>query len=266
MSTHQRTAWFGPYVEMISGVKLYRDLTGRVSVSFCEEDRNHADLARRSRQQNARGAARGALDWASLTGKDARLWQAFRPLELARVRLAQFLQEALAPPALGFELSHFPSLDSARFRYWRQPGARSLAARLPEKCTDTLGLDIPGASFEVDVHIEVDRTALIYVQTFEEGEWERSSDDIYADSLVRSLDQGSAEARDRHISDFYLILVTPCRDTLQPYSMRIQEYRDHPDLLRIALAHRADLGLEDFALLAGRIGWTTWQEVEAWGR
>ena len=47
---------------------------------------------------------------------------------------------------------------------------------------------------------------------------------------------------------------------------RLRQYRDHPDLLRLALAHRTDLSLADFALLAGRIGWATWREVEAASR
>src|SRR5687767_4493916 len=104
MGSQRRAAGARPYVEMISGVKLYRDTNGRVTVAFCDEDRNHPDLIRRSRQVNARGEARGSLEWASLTGKDARLWQTFRPLEHQRVRLARFLQEALASPATGFDL------------------------------------------------------------------------------------------------------------------------------------------------------------------
>jgi hypothetical protein len=282
---------------MISGVKLCRDTAGRVTLSFCDADRNHPDLLRRSRQVAARGEARGALEWATLTGKDARLWQAFRPLEYSRVRLAQFLQEALAPPASGLDLHPFQALDAAAFRYWWQPDGSDDRSESVVRCplsvvseteylsaddpipipvptdnrprtTDSslLALDPECDVFEIDLRIQVGRSALLYIRSFEADEWESFADDIYPDELARALDYGTAEAYARRIADFYLIAVTPCRDPLQPYSARIQEYRDHPDTLRLALAHRADLGLEEFALLAGRIGWTTWADVEAWGR
>jgi hypothetical protein len=244
---------------MISGVKLYRDSGGRVTVAFCDEDRNHPDLIRRSREVNARGEARGALDWASLTGKDARLWQAFRPLEHQRVQLAQLLHEALASPASGFDLDPIQALDAAEFSYWWQP------EEVPSEPA-ALGLEAVPEPFQVDLRVQIGRQALLYVRTFDEGEWETFTSDVYADELIRSIDFGTAEARARRIHDFYLIAVTPDRDPLQPYALRLQEYRDHPDLLRIALAHRADLGLEDFAVLAGRVGWLTWREVEAGGQ
>src|SRR3989442_747059 len=122
MGTYRRSSGASPYLEMISGVKLFRDTGGRVAISLCREDRNHPDLLRRSRQVNARGEERESLDWASLSGKDALLWQTFRPLEFARVQLACFLQAALASPASGFDLSPIQALDAARFSYWWRPG------------------------------------------------------------------------------------------------------------------------------------------------
>jgi hypothetical protein len=211
---------------------------------------------------NARGEAREALDWASLTGKDALLWETFRPLEQARVQLARLLQEALASPASGFDLDPIEALDAARFNYWWRPEP----GRWGRPETGVLGLGEPAELFEVDVCVEAGRSALVYVQTFEEGEWERWESEIYPDPLLCALDFGTAEARARGINDFYLVAVTPRRAPLLPYSMRIRQYRDHPDLLRLALAHRADLTLQDFAILAGRIGWITWREVERWGR
>jgi hypothetical protein len=243
-------------VEIISGVKLYRDGAGRVTVAFCDDDRNHPDLIRRSRQVNARGAARGALDWASLTGKDARLWQAFRSLERQPLRLAQFLQDALASPATGFDLHPIQALDRARFTYWWRPEV------LPDERA-TLGLDDGTDPLEIDLRIQVGRRALVYIRTFESGDWETFSDATYPDELARSIDFGTAEAHLHRIADFYLIAVTPDRDPLQGYATRIAEYRDHPDLLRVALAHRPELGLEEIGVLAGRIGCTTWAEAEA---
>jgi hypothetical protein len=244
---------------MISGVKLYRDNAGRVTVAFCDEDRNHPDLIRRSREVNARGEARGALDWASLTGKDARMWQAFRPLEHRRVQLAQLLHEALVSPASGFDLDPIQALDAAEFSYWWQP------EEMPAE-PGALGLEAITEPFQVELRVQIGQQALLYVRTFDEGEWDTFSSEVYPDELIRSVDFGTAEARAQQIHDFYLIAVTPDRDPLQPYAVRLQEYRDHPDLLRLALAHRSELGLDDFAVLAGHIGWVTWGDVEARGR
>ena len=226
--------------------------------------------------------------------EDLLTWNVFATLKRSEPLsrwLRPFLKGCLpSSPQSGIdEICSDKNLDTAEMYFWR--GRRNKIAYRPPSSRDQwlrkryeeslAGLlqewgakrgRMEGAT-EVDVVIETDR-ALIFIEAKYLSDISTSvTYDPWRDQIARTIDVGTYQAQLAEPKrEFFFVLLTPRWDNeyeerSRLYWYRMRDYREHPELLRAKLPHRAPTINPDceypidFEVMARRIGWAYWADV-----
>lgn len=248
-----------PFVTSYGGVRVYKRLEDHPLLSGT--DLSHPDLLRKAEECFTRGNVKGLPKICSENSEDALTWHHFSPLLKPTGETGKwlkfFLDEALDGRASPGARA---GTASAQLHFWHGRKTLNNVYSPPPSRACREG------DTEVDLTIELGRHALVFVEAKHKSPVQmRTKYDETRDQIIRNVDVGSWHTGQRGFAEFYFILVTADRDPNKAHAQLMSRYRPNPDGLRTALPYRDDLTDQDFAALAGRIGWITWDELPMWG-
>lgn len=238
-----------------SGVKVYVRLEYHPKLKGT--DLRHPDFLRKLEELFKRGKVKGLPIICSENSEDALTWHHFSPLLKPSKETESWLRAFLLKALEGrVSQQALDCASEAQLRFW-----------LGRKTPDHLFYPPPSRTrregpTEVDVTIELERQALVFVEAKYQSDITSSTTyDRSRDQIIRNIDVGSWQARQRGFREFYFILITPDRNGEKAYTQMMDRYRLNPEALREMLPYRNDLADNDFETLAANIGWIIWEEL-----
>ncbi|MDP2935482.1 MAG: hypothetical protein Q8O86_03215 [Dehalococcoidia bacterium] len=243
------------FVNSDSGVTVYKRFEDHPLLSGT--DLRHPDFLRKAEERFTKGKVKGLPKICSENSEDARTWCHFSHLLKQTVKtskwLRTFFEIALEGKASPETLE---STANTKLYFWHGKKTPENMYYPPASRTVREG------ATEVDLTLALGRQALVFLEAKYSGDITRSTKyDARRDQIIRNLDVGSWQARQRGFREFYFILITSDRNDEKAYTQMMGHYRHKPEALREMLPYRDDLADIDFETLAANIGWITWEEI-----
>ncbi len=215
---------------------------------------NHPDFARKAAESFSKGKVKGLPKICSENSEDARTWCLFSPLLDSSERRASSLANLLHQAFPGdFESTILDRLAAASLYFWHGKETPVLQLVPPPS------LPFRQGKTEVDLIVALEDHLLVFIEAkFRSGVSSGVKHNPEWDQVIRNIDVGSWFSRGR-VPDFRFILLQYGDFPTNAKSM-VLRYKDRPETIKGALAHRTDLDDKQIEKLARSIAFVNWPD------